>query len=56
MDASYELMLKCWALDPEERPTPVDLVATLTSLDRPLLQDTANHELECKNKQKEPVT
>ena len=33
--ASYELMLKCWALDPEERPTPVDLVATLTPLDGP---------------------
>ena len=32
---SYELMLKCWALDPEERPTPVDLVATLTPLDGP---------------------
>ena len=51
MVASYELMLKCWALDPEERPTPVDLVATLTPLDGPLLQDSTDHEVECESKQ-----
>jgi hypothetical protein len=26
-------MQKCWALDPDDRPTPVDIVACLTPLD-----------------------
>ena len=30
---SYELMQKCWSLDPDQRPTPIDIVATLTPLD-----------------------
>ena len=40
--ASYELMLKCWSLDPDERPTPIDLVATLTPLDQPCLQESSD--------------
>ena len=30
---SYQLMQTCWKLDPDERPTPVDIVASLTPLD-----------------------
>ena len=47
--ASYELMLKCWSLDPDERPTPIDLVATLTPLDQPCLQDLKEVENETKS-------
>ena len=32
---SYELMQKCWSLDPDQRPTPIDIVASLTPLDSP---------------------
>ena len=32
---SYELMQKCWSLDPDQRPTPIDIVASLTPLDTP---------------------
>ena len=39
---SYELMLKCWSLDPDERPTPIDIVATLTPLDGPSLPDSSD--------------
>ena len=42
VSTSYELMLKCWALDPEERPTPVDIVGTLTPLDGPCHHDSSD--------------
>jgi serine/threonine protein kinase len=32
-DSFYELMQKCWTLDPDERPTPIDIVGALTPLD-----------------------
>jgi serine/threonine protein kinase len=41
-DEFYELMLKCWSLDPDERPTPIDIVATLTPLDGPSLPDSSD--------------
>ena len=28
-------MQKCWSLDPDQRPTPIDVVASLTPLDLP---------------------
>lgn len=31
--SSYELMQQCWSLNPDDRPTPVDIVAKLTPLD-----------------------
>ena len=31
--SSYQLMLKCWSLNPDHRPTPVDLVANLSHFD-----------------------
>ena len=46
-------MHKCWALDPDERPTPIDIVAALTPLDGPSLPDTSglnSVEDECKSK------
>ncbi|CAI8041698.1 Vascular endothelial growth factor receptor 3 [Geodia barretti] len=51
-DEFYELMLKCWFLDPDERPTPIDIVATLTPLDGPLHDDNGLNmpEDECKSK------
>ena len=30
-------MLKCWSLEPDERPTPADIVAALTPMDGPSL-------------------
>jgi serine/threonine protein kinase len=51
-DEFYELMLKCWSLDPDERPTPIDIVATLTPLDVSLHDgnDLNIVEDECKSK------
>ena len=34
-------MQKCWALDPDQRPTPIDIVATLTPLDGSLQDNNA---------------
>ena len=35
-------MHKCWALDPDERPTPIDIVGALTPLDGSSLPDTSD--------------
>ena len=35
-------MKKCWTLDPDERPTAIDIVAALTPLDGSLQDGSAN--------------
>ena len=36
-------MLKCWSLIPDNRPTPVDLVANLTPLDGKVVDAVQNN-------------